>query len=380
MRADVPHRADIADRELLGDLAEACHWWSNQSTWRVSSSYTGGGVIAEFECLVGRQVAGDAVALALPSATAALVTALRALGIPPGATIGVPALDWVTAGAAASLLGIRTRALAVSHVNGLLDPAGLSERPGSDLAALVAVHRQGIACDVPALRRAWPDVPVIEDASGAWAARYPGGEPVGSAGDACAFSFDAARTPSAGEIGCLVTRSPALGTRALELTQHPVRQLMAGVLRPKNDQPMMRVAPAAALLGAYAVQRHAAQAPLLKQAGRELAGKLDRAGLTVLGDPKWCAPGVIAVRAEQARVRAATRGLRLGDGVMVASVRQADLSVHPDAADDPRLRELAAMTTTVVLAGRKKSQVSSASKLRAAGQPGAEAPAGRGRE
>ncbi len=365
MYAEVAHRADVADRELLGEIAAACQWWSRQRTWRVSSSFTGGGVVAALEQLVAIRVARDALALALPSVTDALATALRALGVPPGATIGVPALDWVTARAAASLLSIRTRALPVHEVTGLLDPAALTPELASGLAAVIAVHRHGITCDVPELRRIWPDVPVIEDAAGAWAARYPGGEPVGSAADACAFCFDAAKTPSAGELGCLVTRDRALYTRAVELTQHPVRQLMAGVMMPADDQPMMRVAPAVALLGAYAVQRHTAQVPMLRQAGARLADDLGQAGLPVLSDPGRHAPGVIAIKSDPASARAAMRGLTLGQGVAVASVRQSDRRVHPDVTDDPRLTELAGGIVTVTLAGRRKSQVRSASRHQA---------------
>ncbi len=94
MRADRAHRADVADRELLMDIDAACRWWNTQRTWRVSSSYTGGGVIARLEESVASRVAGDAIGLALPSATAALVTALRAIRVTPGSTLGVPAVDW----------------------------------------------------------------------------------------------------------------------------------------------------------------------------------------------------------------------------------------------------------------------------------------------
>jgi hypothetical protein len=355
MRTDVPHQAGVADREFLGELTAACKWWSRQRTWRVTSSFTGGGVIAEFEHLVARRVARDALALALPSATAALVTGLRALNVAPGAVIGVPALDGIAARAAAGLLGIRTRALPVDRVTGLLDPARLEQEAG--LAAVIAVHRHGIACDVPGLRQAWPEVPVIEDAAGAFAARYPAGRPVGSAADACAFSFNAAKTPSAGELGCLVTRNPGLHTSAVELTQHPVRQLVAGVTSPKDDQPMMRVAPAVALLGAYAVQRHTAQVPLLRQAGAQLAADLAGAGLDVLTDPDLHAPGVIAVRADATAVRAALRDLTLAAGVTVASVRQPELRVHPDAAGDPDLAALARAIVTITLTCRRTRHV-----------------------
>ena len=97
-------------------------------------------------------------------------------------------------------LGARTVPLPVNPDTSLLDAgrvARQSEVTGG-LAAAVAVHLHGLSCDVPALRRACPGLPLVEDAAQAWAAHYPDGRPVGSAADACAFSFGAAKSPNAG--------------------------------------------------------------------------------------------------------------------------------------------------------------------------------------
>jgi DegT/DnrJ/EryC1/StrS aminotransferase family len=352
MLVDAAHQAAVADCDLLSDIDSACRWWSAQRTWRVSSSYTGGGVIATFEESVARSVARDAVSLALPSATAALVTAVRAAGIAPGSTLGVPALDWTAVRAAAASLGVRTRALPVSPETGLLDTAlggGLTD----GLAGVIAVHLHGLTCDVPALHRRHPGLLIIEDAAQAWAARYPDGTAVGSASDICTFSFGAAKSPSAGELGCLVTRTADLYRAAVALTQHPARQLLAGVLAPRVDQVMTRVAPAVALLGAYAVQRHASQAPALRQAAALLVTALRDAGLTVLTDPYRHAPGVVAVSAAAEETRAALRGITLGRAFVITSVDGCDLHVHPDVRDEEVLRGLARSITTVTIAGRR---------------------------
>jgi hypothetical protein len=364
MHADAAHRADIADCDLLSDIAAACRWWGTQRTWLVSSSYTGGGVIAALEQFVARRVARDATALALPSATAALVTALRAVGLQPGATIGVPALNWTGAGAAARSLGLRTRALPVSPATGVLDTAWLMLHPEfiDDLAAVIVVHLHGVTCDVPVLRRARPGLPIIEDAAQAWAARYPDGAPVGSAADACAFSFGAAKSPSAGELGCLVTRTSPVYRKAVELTQHPVRQLLAGVTSPRADQPMFRVSPVAALLGAYTVQRHASQIPRLRQAGLHLATALRQANLSVLSNADLHAPGVVAARATTAQVRVVIRSLELGHGITIASVDQSDLHVHPEADQDHELRQLSSAITTVTIACRRRTHCPTANR------------------
>jgi hypothetical protein len=294
------------------------------------------------------------MALALPSATAALITAFRAAGVKPGATIGVPALDRDAPTAAAQALGIRTRPLPVIAATGLLDTAALShdQRLADGLAAVLAVHLHGLTCDVPALRSARPSLPIIEDASRAWAACYSDGTPVGSAADACAFSFSAARSPSAGELGCLVTRSQALYRSAVALTQHPARQLLEGVPRPRTDQVMTRVAPAVALLGAYVVHTHDAQVVALRRAAALMAATLHRDGLAVLTDPQQHSPGVVAARAPLLRVRRALHGVSLGRSVFITAIDQPELYAHPDAEDGQALLKLAGDVTTVTAAIR----------------------------
>jgi len=217
------------------------------------------------------------------------------------------------------------------------------------LAGVIAVHLNGLTCDVPGLRRALPGLRIVEDAAQAWGARYPDGSAVGLAADACVFSFSAARWPNAGELGCLVTQRTSLHQRAVEMTQHPVRQLLTGTVAPKDDHLMTRVAPVVALMGAYALQRHASQAPLLRRAGSRLATELTLADLDVLSDAAVHAPGVIAVKAHPTRVRAAVREISLGRGVTIASIDHARMHAHPEARVDADLRRLARSITTVTI-------------------------------
>ncbi len=269
-------------------------------------------------------------ALALPSATAALTTALQILGIGPGVLVGVPAVDWTATGAATRALGARTVPLPVDPDTGLLDAAYIARRSEliRDVAAVVAVHLHGLSCDVPALRRTYPGLPLIEDAAQAWAAHYPDDSQVGSAADACAFSFGAAKSPSAGELGCLVTRTRTLHRAAVAGTQHPTRQLLTGIACPSRDQVMTRVAPAAALLGAYALHHHARLTPALRRSGHLAAKALRDAGLRVLTDPARHAPGIIAVRAAPEHVRLVLSGMPFPGGLTVTTVDRADVDVH----------------------------------------------------
>jgi hypothetical protein len=355
MHAEPPHRADIADHDLLDDVACAAAWWAQQRVWRVTSSHTGGGVIAALEEAVASRVASGAHALALPSATIALAIALEAVGVEPGSAIGVPALDWSAAAGLTRALSIAAVPLPVSPDTGLLDTGWLAHVPAltEGLAAVVAVHLHGLTCDVPVLRNACPGLPIVEDAAQAWAACYPDGEPVGSAADACAFSFGAAKAPSAGELGCLVTRTPRLHQAAVALTQHPTRQLLAGIAAPRYDRPMARVAPAAALLGAYVINRHAEQVPALRRAGAAIATRLRDAGLAVMTDPAIHAPGVIAVQAAPDKVMFRLRGIVPGPDIAVASVDRAELRVHARAEGQTR-GDFSGAVTVVTLADHSR--------------------------
>jgi DegT/DnrJ/EryC1/StrS aminotransferase family protein len=360
MRADepgpdgLPHRADVADREFIKTISAATAWWTTQHTWQVSSSHTGGGVIAAFESAVAAAVGPSARALALPSATAALATALEIVGVGEGDLVGVPAVDWTAASAVLRAVGARAVPLPVDPDTGLLDARRItcSGEACRGLAAVVAVHLHGLGCDGPALRRACPGTPLVEDAAQAWAARYPDGSPVGSAADACAFSFGAAKSPDAGELGCLVTRTQDLHRSAVRRTQHPTRQVLEGVTRPRHDQAMTRVAPAAALLGAYALAQHAGMTLALRRGGGLAAEALARAGLPVLTDPDRHAPGIVAVRAAPERVRLVLSGTSLPVGVTVTAVDRADVQVHPGYPDRKALAVRAAGITVVTLGPR----------------------------
>lgn len=337
-----PHRADEADRVLLAQLHAAAGWWAGQRTWRVSSSHTGGGVIEAFEAAVAGRVAPDARALALPSGTAALHTALAAIGVGPGDRVGLPAVNWAASGAVLRALGAVPVPLPVYPGTGLL-AADLPWADSNGLTAVIAVHLHGLTCDVSAVRRACPGIPVVEDAARAWAACYPDGAPVGSAADACAFSFGSAKTPSAGELGCLVTRDKACYQEAVRRTQHPTRQLLAALPEPCQDQVMTRVAPVVALLGCYVLHEHAKTVPALRRSAARAAAVLHAAGLTVLTDPSLHVPGTVAVRARRSDVRAAlTRA-----GVAFTAVDGADVTVQPDC--PPRLARAIRLTELTIV-------------------------------
>jgi hypothetical protein len=356
MRAEPAPLADAVDVEMLGALHRAGEWWRRQPTWHVSSSHTGGGVVAALERAVA-QATGGRRALALPSGTAAVAAALRALGLQRGDCIGVPELDWTATNAVASALGLRTVPLPVDETSGLLDSAAAA-RQAAGLAAVVVVHLHGLTCDLRPLLADLPEVPLVEDAARAWGARCPDGTAVGSAGTAAAFSFGSGKRPAGGELGCLVTATGELHREAVALTQHPTRQLLEGISRPRHDIAMERAAPASALLAAHAIAQHESEAQALRRAAARVAARLRRDNVVILSDPFLNAPGVLAVRTPVSLLERALASLDPQTAALVVSAGPADVRPHPGVGDRRRrcllrlARDVSVVNVAATLHGR----------------------------
>jgi dTDP-4-amino-4,6-dideoxygalactose transaminase len=149
---------------------------------------------------------GAQYALALSSATAALHLALVTAGVGPGDEVILPAYTFASCAHVVLHLGA-TPVLVDSTPDDLnLDPAAVERAITPRTRALMAVHFAGQPCrmddllDLAARHRLF----LLEDAAHAVGARYRG-RPVGSIGDATAFSFYATKNLTTGEGGMLTT-------------------------------------------------------------------------------------------------------------------------------------------------------------------------------
>ncbi len=158
---------------------------------------------------------GVEYAVGVTSGTAALIVALRALGVGPGDEVIVPA---------ATFYGCVNAVVACQAVPifGDLDDtvsldAGAVDRVISERTrAIMVVHWRGAAADLAPLlevgrRRG---VPILEDCAQSFGAAYRGRH-VGGFGDINIFSFQMNKVISAGEGGMVVTNDPALHQRAV---------------------------------------------------------------------------------------------------------------------------------------------------------------------
>ena len=189
--------------ELLGDaeIGNVMKVLEARALFRYENAL---GLTADAEAKL-REFTGAEHALALSSGTAALFTALVAMGVQEGDEVIVPALTFVaTVGAV-----VMARAVPVFvEVDDTLtlDPAAVEAAITPRTKVIVPVHLDNVAADMDPLMAvaARHGVRVLEDAAQAIGVRYKG-VPVGSIGDAGAFSFQQGKNVTSGEGGAVMT-------------------------------------------------------------------------------------------------------------------------------------------------------------------------------
>ncbi len=145
-------------------------------------------------------------AVAVTSGTAALICALIGLGIGPGDEVIVPGYTFVAT--AAAVIDVRAVPV-IAEVDETLtiDVADIRKKITPHTRAIIPVHMAGIPCNLdPILELAREhDLYVIEDACQAVGGAYKG-RPLGSLGDAGAFSLNFYKIIGVGEGGAAITQ------------------------------------------------------------------------------------------------------------------------------------------------------------------------------
>lgn len=152
------------------------------------------------------------------SGSMALMMALKLGGLRPGSEIITSPLSFAASVQAISWCGYRPVFADVSAVCGTLCPRAVERAITPDTTAILAVHFQGIACDIDALSD-------VARRHGLWlvfdAAQAPdivaNGQSIALAGDVSALSFHATKLLNTGEGGAIVTRDAALACRAAQM-------------------------------------------------------------------------------------------------------------------------------------------------------------------
>jgi len=169
-----------------------------------------GGKIREFEEAIEKAF-GVKHAIMVSSGTAAIHTALAALGVVEGdEVITTPMTDIGTvipilaqhAVPAFADINLETR---------LICPKSVEERITKRTRAIIAIHSAGMPCDMNALLKIGEKtgVRILEDCSQAHGARYKG-RFVGAIGDIAAFSMNESKQITSGDGGFVVTNDPVM--------------------------------------------------------------------------------------------------------------------------------------------------------------------------
>ena len=172
-------------------------------------------------------------ALAVTSGTAALTTALAALGVGPGDEVILPALSWYSCFNSIVMQGALP-VFAESDESLNIDPADIESKITPQTKVIMVVHALGNPADMDAImaiarRRG---IKVLEDCAQSVGGSYKG-KPLGSIGDIGIYSFQLSKTISSGEGGGVVTSDPLLFERAS-------RYHDLGLLRPPHEQMLGR--------------------------------------------------------------------------------------------------------------------------------------------
>ena len=215
--ADRPSREEplVFGSPLIGDdeIAEV--------TDSLRSGWVGTGPkVQRFERMLEEYVGARHVRC-LSSCTAALLLALRTIGIEPGDEVIVPAMTFVASANVVELSGATPVFVDVEPDTGLIDLDRAEAAIGERTRAIMPVHLAGRPVDMDRLNalRDTRGVAVIEDAAHAIGAEW-GGRRIGTHGNLTAYSFYVTKNITTIEGGALATEDGELSERVERLALH----------------------------------------------------------------------------------------------------------------------------------------------------------------
>jgi dTDP-4-amino-4,6-dideoxygalactose transaminase len=207
------------------------NWWSTylgeEETAAVLAAMAGkrfsqGPVTAELE----REIAARLQvrhAVMTTSGSMGLLMALMALDVGKGDEVIVPDVTWIATAHAPVLLGARVVLCECCVDRPLMDVERLGALITARTKAIIPVHLNGRAVDMPALLALARSrgIAVLEDAAQALASRSDGRH-LGTFGDAGVYSLSLTKLVSTGQGGAVVTDDDALHARLLSVRGHGV--------------------------------------------------------------------------------------------------------------------------------------------------------------
>jgi perosamine synthetase len=176
-----------------------------------------GPFVKRFEDAFAARV-GRKYGIAVSNGSAALDTAVAALGIGPGDEVIMPAFTIISCAAPVVRAGAVPVLVDSDPATWNMDPAQVEARVTKRTRAILVAHTYGLPCDMdPILATARRHgLKLIEDAAEMHGQDYRG-SPCGSFGELSTFSFYPNKHVTTGEGGMVVTDDPALAERSRSL-------------------------------------------------------------------------------------------------------------------------------------------------------------------
>lgn len=160
-------------------------------------------------------IAGIGSCIPTRSGRSAIVTAIRALDLPPGARIGVPLYSCPVVFKAIKASGCRACFIDMEPDTFCLSAGDLSAKR-SKLDALIVIHMFGNMCDMPSVLKVVKGIPIIEDCAQSLGSKLDG-RMAGSFGTIAVFSFRSGKYLSVGEGGALFSSLKHVHSRLAQL-------------------------------------------------------------------------------------------------------------------------------------------------------------------
>lgn len=171
-----------------------------------SGNLAQGPVVAKFEDDFSKFVE-NRECVAVNSGTSALHLALLALGVGPGDEVIVPSFTFAATANSVSLTGATPVFVDVDARTFNIDPTAIEAAINGRTKAIQIVHLYGLPANMPAILEIAGryKLKIVEDAAQAHLASIES-KPVGSFGDAAAFSFYPTKNMTSGEGGMIVLK------------------------------------------------------------------------------------------------------------------------------------------------------------------------------
>jgi perosamine synthetase len=175
--------------------------------------------IAQFEDAFARRL-GTGHPIATSYGRMAFYYVLKALDLPPGSEIVVPALTFWVVPELARVAGLKVVFADVDPRTFTMDPGSLERVVTPATRAVVPTHLYGLPCDMDAITAiaSRHDLRIIEDCAHALGATFDG-RPVGTFGDAGFFSFQTLKPLNCYGGGLALVKDAGLASRVRALAE-----------------------------------------------------------------------------------------------------------------------------------------------------------------